>query len=93
MDKTHCFYIITTAKPNIRVNRRGAVLPQARGRFAPGLGQDGFIGAHFKLPINYVFGHSIVQRLVSYTKYIYLNTINAQLCIDKLRIQNTQLFP
>ena len=30
MDKTHCFYIITTVKPNIRVNRRWAVLPQAR---------------------------------------------------------------
>ena len=32
MDKTHCFYIITTVKPNIRVNRRGAVLPQAWGK-------------------------------------------------------------
>ena len=41
MDKTHCFYIITTVKPNIRVNRRGAVLPQVRGRFTPSMGQNG----------------------------------------------------
>ena len=54
MDKTHCFYTNTTVKPNIRVNRRGAVLPQARGRFTPGMGQDGFIGVHFKLVITYV---------------------------------------
>ena len=54
MDKTHCFYINTTVKPNIRVNRRGAVFPQARGRFAPGMGQDGFIRVHFKLVITYV---------------------------------------
>ena len=36
MDKTHCFYIITTVKPNIRVNRLGAVLPRARSRFTQG---------------------------------------------------------
>ena len=47
-------YIITTVKPNIRVNRRGAVLPQARDRFAPDMGLDGFIAAHFKLAITYV---------------------------------------
>ena len=54
MDKTHCFYINTTVKPNILVNRRGAVLPQARGCFTRGMGQDGFIGVHFKLDIIYV---------------------------------------
>ena len=54
MDKIHCFYINTTVKPNIRVNRRGTVLPQARGRFTPGMGQDGFIGVHIKLVITYV---------------------------------------
>ena len=54
MDKTHCFFINTTVKPNFRVNRRGAVLPQARARFTPGMGQDGFIGVHFKLVITYV---------------------------------------
>ena len=54
MDKTHCFYIITMVKPNIRVNRRGAVLPQGRGRFTPNMGQNGFIGAHFKPVITYV---------------------------------------
>ena len=63
MDKTHCVYIITTVKPNIRVNRRGAVLPQARGRFAPGMGQDGFTGAHFKLAITYVLGIRSVRDL------------------------------
>ena len=94
MDKTHCFYIITTVKPNIRVNRRGAVLPQARGRFAPGMGQDGFIGAHFKLAITYVF---VIQsfRDLSHTQSIYtsIHTINAQLCIDKLWIQKYTTFP
>ena len=30
---------------------------------------------------------------MSYTKYIYLNTINAQLCIDKLWIQKYTTFP
>ena len=54
MNKTHCFDIITTVKRNITVNRLGAVLPQARGRFAPCMGQHGFIGAHFKLVITYV---------------------------------------
>ena len=53
-DSTHCFYIITTVKRNIRVNRLGAVLPQARGRFTPGMGQNGFIGAQFKLLITCV---------------------------------------
>ena len=70
MDKTHCFYIITTVKPNIRVNRRGAVLPQARDRFAPGMGQDGFIEAHFKLAITYVL---VIQsfRDLCHTQSIY----------------------
>ena len=58
MDKTHCFYIITTVKPNIRINRRGAVLPQARGRFTPGMGQNGFIGAHFKFVITFPLGRA-----------------------------------
>ena len=53
MDKTHCFYINTTVKPKIRVNRRGAVLPQARDRLALGMGEDGFIEVHFKLVITY----------------------------------------
>ena len=94
MDKTHCFYIITTVKPNIRVNRRGTVLPQARGRFTPSMGQNGFIGAHFKLVVTYVL---VIQsfRDMCHTQsiYIYLNTITAQLCIDKLWIKKTQLFP
>ena len=47
--------IITTVKHNIRVNRRGAVLPQVRGCFTPSMGQTGFIGAHLKLSITYVF--------------------------------------
>ena len=61
MDKTHCFYINTTVKPNVRVNRRGAVLPRARGRFAPGEGpfypRHGarrFFAVHSKLVITYV---------------------------------------
>ena len=58
MDKTHCFYINTKVKPNIRVNRRGAVLPLARGRFTPGMGKGGFIGVHYKLAITYV---SVIQ--------------------------------
>ena len=55
MGKTHCFYINTTVKPNIRVNRRGAVLPQATGRFTPGMGQNGFNGVYLKLVITYVW--------------------------------------
>ena len=71
MDKTHCFYIITTVKPNIRVNRRGAVLPQARGRFTPSMGQNGFIGAHFKFVITYVL---VIQsfRDMCHTQSIYI---------------------
>ena len=65
MDKTRCFYIITTVKPNIRIHRRGAVIPQARGRFTPSMGQNGFIGVHFKLVITYVL-------VLSYSKYIYI---------------------
>ena len=90
MDKTHCFfYIITTVKPNIRVKRRGAILPQARGRLTPGMGQDGFIGTHFKLAITYVL---VIQsfRDLCHTQSIYtsiLLSINAQFCIDKLWIQ------
>ena len=94
MDKTHCFYIITTVKPNIRVNRRGAVLPQARGRFTPSMEQNGFIGAHFKFVITYVL---VIQsfRDMYYTQsiYIYLNNITAQLCIDKLWIQKYTTCP
>ena len=73
MNKTHCFYIITTVKRNIRVYRLGAVLPQARGRFTPSMGKDGFIGAHFKLVITYVL--DIQSRHVTYTKYIYTSTL------------------
>ena len=71
MDKTHCFYIITTVKPNIRVNRRGAVLPQARGRFTPSMEQNGFIGAHFKFVITYVL---VIQsfRDMYHTQSIYI---------------------
>ena len=74
MDKTHYFYIFTTVKPNIRVNRRGAVLPQARGRFTPGMGQDGFIGAHFKLTITYVL---VIQSFkdLCHTQSIYTSII------------------
>ena len=73
MDKTHCFYIITTVKPNIRVNRRGAVLPQARGRFTLSMGQNGFIGAHFKLVITYILViQSFRDMCQSQSIYIYI---------------------
>ena len=56
------------------------------------MGQSDFIGAHFKLVITYVL---VIQsfRDVSYTTYIYLNTITAQLCIDKLWIHKYTTFP
>ena len=71
MDKTHCFYIITTVKPNIRVNRRGSVLPQARDRFTLSMGQNGFIEAHFKFVITYVL---VIQsfRDMCHTQSIYI---------------------
>ena len=58
-------------KPNIRVNRRGAVLPQTRGRFTPSMGQNGFIGAHFKCVITYVL---VIQsfRDMCHTQSIYI---------------------
>ena len=71
MDKTHCFYIITMMKHNIRINRRGAVLPQARGLFTPSMGQNGFIAAHFKLVITYIL---VIQsfRDMCHTQSIYI---------------------
>ena len=70
MNKTHRFYIITTVKP-VRVYILGAVLPQARGRFTPGMGLNGFIGAHFKLVITYVL---VIQsfRDMRHTQSIYI---------------------
>ena len=65
---------ITTVKPNISVNRREAVLPQARGRFTPSMGQNGFIGAHFKFVITYVL---VIQsfRYMCHTLSIYTSTL------------------
>ena len=64
----------TRLKPNIRVNRLGAVLPQARGRFTPGMGQNGFIEAHFKLVITYVL---VIQsfREMCHIQSVYTSTI------------------
>ena len=93
MDKTHCFYIITTVKPNIIVKRRWAVLPQARGRFAPGMGQDGFIGAHFKLAITYVL---VIQsfRDLCHTQSIYTSILLMHnYASTSYGYKNTQLFP
>ena len=61
-------------KSNIRVNRLGAVLPQARGRFTSGMGKNGFIGAHFKLVITSVL---VIQsfRDMCHTQSIYTSII------------------
>ena len=93
MDKTHCFYIITTVKPNIRVNRQGAVLPQARGRFTSSMGQNGFIGAHFKLVVTYVL---VIQsfRDMCHTQNIYTSTLLLHNYASiSYEYKNTQLFP
>ena len=93
MDKTHYFYIITTIKPNIRVKMRGAVLPQARGRFAPGMRQDGFIAAHFKLAITYVL---VIQsfRGLCHTQSIYTSILLMHnYASTSYGYKNTQLFP
>ena len=93
MAKTHCVYIITTVKPNIRVNRRGAVLPQARGSFTPGMGQDGLIGAHFKLAITYVL---VIQsfRDLCHTQSIYTSILLMHnYASTSFGYKNTQLFP
>ena len=90
MDK---MYIITTVTPNIRVNRRGAVLPQARGRFTPSMGQNGFIGAHLKLVITYVL---VIQsfRDMCHTKSIYTSTLLLHnYASTSYGYKNTQLFP
>ena len=93
MHKTHCFYIIITVKPNIRVDRRGAVLPQARSRFAPGMGQDGFIGAHCKLAMTYVL---VIQsfRNLCHTQSIYTSILLMHnYASTSYGYINTQLFP
>ena len=92
MDKTHCFYIITTVKPNTRVNRRGAVLPQATGRFAPG---KTVLLEHIliKLAITYVL---VIQsfRDLCHTQSIYTSILLMHnYASTSYGYKNTQLFP
>ena len=93
MDTTHCFYIITTVKPNVRVNRLRAVLPHARGLFTPSMGQNGFIGAHFKLVITYVL---VIQSFkdMCHTQSICTSTLVLHNYASTIYgYKNTQLFP
>ena len=84
MNKTHCFYIVTTFKPNIRVNRLGAVLSQARGRFTPSMGQNGFIGAHFKLVITYVLVIQSFKDMCHTPQHNYCTIMHRQVMDTKI---------